>query len=604
MRQTALRVLPTATRAEFESETVRIALEFITPALPGDLDILSRPATYLRWTVESRDGQSHEAQIYFEASPLLAVHEPGQIVQAEFASSAAGLSIGRIGTVEQPVLARKGDDTRIDWGYAYLAAGQDADAVAIAGGAEARAHFLECGQAPSAQPCEPRPASQAPALILAMDLGLVGGAPASRLATLAYDDLFSIRYFDSDLRPYWRRGGLDSIGMLERAAAEAGELAARCAAFDAELMEDMRAVGGERYAALCALAYRQAFGGSKLAAGPDGRPLYFPKENHSNGCMATVDVFYPMAPQCLLLSPALARALVVPVLDYALSPRWKFPYAPHDLGRYPHATGQVYGGGEETEERQMPVEESANMLLLAAAIARAEGDASLAAGYWPLLKQWAAYLEEKGFDPENQLCTDDFAGHLAHNVNLSAKTIVALGAFAQLCEALGEAREAARYAAMAGEFALRWVEEAGDGDHFRLAFDKPGSWSQKYNLVWDRILGLGLFPAAAIEQEIAFYKSAQLRYGLPLDSRETYTKLDWIVWTAAISGKRADLDAFVGPVADFLNETPDRFPMTDWYFADSGKRRGFTARPVVGGVFMPALGNEALWRKWTARAGQ
>ena len=52
--------------------------------------------------------------------------------------------------------------------------------------------------------------------------------------------------------------------------------------------------------------------------------------------------------------------------------------------------------------------------------------------------KWADYLKSKGFDPENQLCTDDFAGHLAHNVNLSAKAIVALGAFGRMCEMRGD----------------------------------------------------------------------------------------------------------------------------------------------------------------------
>jgi hypothetical protein len=236
-----------------------------------------------------------------------------------------------------------------------------------------------------------------------------------------------------------------------------------------------------------------------------------------------------------------------------------------------------------------------------AAIAQMEGHADFAGLYWKQLTQWAEYLRAKGFDPENQLCTDDFAGHLAHNVNLSAKAICALGAYGKLCAMRGDSARAADYQRLAREFAQRWVKEADDGDHFRLAFDRPGTWSQKYNLIWDRILGLDLFPPDVVRKEMDYYRKIQNTYGLPLDNRKDYTKLDWILWTATLTRDRSDFEALVAPVYRFLNETPDRSPMTDWYQTKEPKKVGFTARPVVGGVFARMLYDQTTWAKYAKR---
>ena len=563
LKQTKLTVLPTRTIYEFESAGVALTLTFLTPALPDDLDVLSWPVTYLTWDVRATDGKQHAVEVQFTANAELAINEPKQ--EVEWSQEKFGeLSAWKVGSKEQPVLQKKGDDIRIDWGYLYVAT---------------------AGKLATEQ------------WTVAWKLT----TPGSCRAILAYDDLYSIQYMRKNLRPYWRRNGWEAADLLKAAAKEYESLAKRCVAFDNELMADLTKAGGEKYAKLCALAYRQCFAAGKFVADANGQPLSFCKENHSNGCIATSDVFYPMAPQFLLFGATLTKSFLVPFMDYAASERWKFPFAPHDLGQYPHANGQRYGGGERTEENQMPVEESGNLLILMAALAQMEGNADFAGLYWKQLEQWAEYLKAKGFDPENQLCTDDFAGHLAHNVNLSAKAICGLGAFGKLCEMRGDKAKAAEYAKLAKEFAARWMKEADDGDHYRLAFDKPGTWSQKYNLVWDRVLDLGLFHDAVLRKEMDFYKKTQQKYGLPLDNRKDYTKLDWTLWTATLTRDRADFEALVAPVFRFLNETPDRSPMTDWYWTQDAKKRGFTARPVVGGVFMQMLYEKAVWQKWADR---
>ncbi len=605
MKQEALELTPTRTIYRFSAAGVRLDLSFVTPALPDDLDVLARPLTYLVWEVRSADGAGHDIQIYFDANAQLAANTAEQRV-AWARMKVGDLQVVRAGTADQQMLQRSGDNLRIEWGYLYLAAPPQAGLATFAGGQRARNEFASTGRLPDSDDLETPPQTNRSATVLAaaFDLGKVSAAPVSRRLMLAYDDIFSLQYFHRNLRPWWRRNGEGAAELLRAGDRDYATLAGRCRRFDEELTADLARAGGPKYAQIAITAYRQAIAAHKLAADIDGSPIFFSKENFSNGCINTVDVFYPAAPLFLLLNPALLKGSVQPVLDYASLPRWKFPFAPHDLGQYPLANGQVYGGGEKNEVNQMPVEESGNMLILVAAVAKAEGNANMARKYWPLLKKWADYLREKGMDPENQLSTDDFAGHLARNTNLSIKAIVALGAYAQLADTLGERAEAAAYRKSAQEMAAKWGPMAADGDHYVLAFGAQGTWSQKYNLVWDKLLGLNLFSPEIARKEIAFYKTVQNAYGLPLDNRQPYTKLDWIVWTATIADNQADFSALIDPVFKFLNETPTRVPMTDWYMTTDAKQRGFQARSVVGGVFIKMLENPATWRKWAARAGK
>ena len=603
MTQRSRAIWPTRTIYEFEDAGVRLTATFFTPALPDDLDVLSRPVTYLSWTVRSVDGRHHAVQLYVDASAQLAVDTVQQPVV--WGSNRVGdMTVMRVGTSEQPVLQKSGDNLRADWGWAELAVPQQPGTSTAMVGEQARNAFVKDGGFATADDLAmPRPAGQdLPVMAAHFDLGNVGVAPETRRAMLAYDAEDAIEYLKRRLPPYWRRSGMTMAELLQRAEAEEPALRQRGEAFDRQLTADLERVGGRAYADIAVLAYRQTLAAHKLVADIDGTPLLFSKENFSGGYIDTVDVTYPSSPFFLLFNPRLLEAQLRPIMDYAALARWHFPFAPHDLGFFPLANGQLYGGGEHTEDDQMPVEETGNMLIMIAALAKIEGNADFAARYWPQISRWAAYLRDKGLDPENQLSTDDFAGHLAHNANLSIKAILALDSYADLARTLHKRDEAARYGAAARAMAAKWSVMARDGDHTKLAFDRPGSWSQKYNLVWDKVLGFNLFPKALLASETRFYLQHQQSYGLPLDSRKTYTKLDWITWSATLTDDKADFEALVGPVHRYMADSPTRVPLSDWYETTDAKQVGFQARSVVGGVYMKMLAAPDVWKAWARRA--
>ncbi|MCR5130309.1 MAG: DUF4965 domain-containing protein [Prevotella sp.] len=578
-QQLSVDVLATNTYYTFACGPVELDVVFTAPMLIDDYDLLSSPINYISYQVRSTDGLEHDIQIMINTTPEMAVNKASQPTRTEIIEN-NGTTYARTGTIDQPILAHKGDGICIDWGYCYLPAINGE--VSIGDANELRETFMETGRAKSLQTTiDCNKPSRLPLLCYVHSFGRT--RQASSFMMIGYDELQDIEYMYKRYQAYWAHGGKVSIfQMFNQLEEQYSSIMQRCRDFDQRIYDDGLQAGNAHYAEMLSATYRHVIAAHKLFQDDQGNLLFFSKENNSNGCVNTVDLTYPEAPLFLIYNPELQKAMMTSIFDYSASGRWTKPFAAHDLGTYPIANGQVYGG-------DMPLEEAGNMLILAAQLCRTDGNTLYVDKYWDIITTWADYLVENGQDPENQLCTDDFAGHWAHNANLSVKAIMGVTAYAEMARLKGLNEIAGKYLERARTMAQQWEKDAREDDHFRLAFDRKDTWSQKYNMVWDKLWQTKIFSEDVMQREMKYYLKKQNRYGLPLDIRKDYSKNDWILWTAAMSKDKKTFLQFMEPVYNYMNETESRVPTSDWYDTKTGKMIGFKARSVIGGFWMKVL---------------
>jgi len=587
-KQESIYMTATETNYIFTCGGVQLNLSFTSPLIINDLSILSRPVTYISMKTKSIDGKKHQTSLLVGVSSLLASNTSQQEMKAN-AYTSNQLNILKVGTVEQPILQKTGDNLRIDWGYAYIASNKNTSVQTIA-------NILDVANAlASSANVSPKNTNEVKGKNLFLNTlfkeETIDEQEKNHLLLLGYDELYAIQYFKENLKPWWKLNPTMTMDkMLQLANTQYNEVTQKCKKIDKLIYNDALSAGGENYAKLCITAYRQAISAHNLVKSKqNGELLFLSKENFSNGSINTVDVTYPSAPLFLAYNPELMKGMLNGIFYFSeKSGLYDRPYAAHDLGTYPIANGQTYPEG-------MPVEESGNMTILAGAITKATGNANFAKEHWATLTQWVQFLEKEGLDPANQLCTDDFAGHLARNANLAIKAIVGIRCYAMMAEQLGKKDITAKYTQIAKEMAIKWQDLANAGDHYALTYNDKNTWSQKYNMVWDKLFGFNLFPQKVYDNEVAYYLTKQNEFGLPLDSRKTYTKSDWITWTATLTNNQADFEKLIDPVYKFSTNTPTRVPLSDWHETTNGKQIGFQARSVVGGYYI-----KVLQEKWNS----
>jgi hypothetical protein len=642
-------VLPTSTVYSFAGSGVAVNLTFCSPKFMEELDSFL-PVALVEVSVVALDGAVHDVGVFFEATGQLAVDSDRQNVSwGRFGPSwmkifhTDGVPLSETGAAPGADAGKRQPPEHLDWGAVHLSA--LAPTHTWMGSSNVARHvFASSGGLPAAdETAMPRPACAGPeglgrcgcgaggrgqhndwpSLAASWTLAQVGATARQAQAVLGSDDLGSTgRYFGVVMGEVWRRRQRSFEAALANTSASFTELMARCRRYDEELVREMVAAGGtEEYAMVGALSYRQVLGDNSVmwypgsATGGAPTPFMFVKGLGSSGDTGTIDDNYPAALFYLWRNPELLNALLQPInyymQNYSLCeqcgwPRnqtWQHPFSIHYLGQYPIAELQCwtnnYRGSGACEA--MPLEMTADNLQMTAAAAFVTRNFSVVESAWSLFSQYADYLVGHGLDPEQQLCSDDFEGPSPHNANLAAKSIIGIAVYASLCDATNRSC-GGKYMGVAKRYARQWVEKSSGGylNASRRDYDTPGTWSQKYNLIWDRVFGFGLFDAAiARECRMVMAPGSVVRrqFAWYLDDRSQadrrhLTNAGWSEWTAAMCGAAAVEDLYAR-LLRFCRTTVDRWALSDYFNADTGRRIGFEGRAQMGG-----FGATVLLRKY------
>ena len=623
----------------FENELFELKVEYVSPLPLDDLKVLSMPVCYATYAITPKC-ELTDVSVCLLMCENTVYHVPPQvddvIVVEEEAPEDKNLYYKGRGTVkggvvkvgekqagyfgrrQQLYLSNSSDRVAPDWGYMYLY-GEEG----LFFSRKAVEHFAATGEfiycLEDDEPC----------YIAARNTYDCITKRTEGHISVAFDDVVSIYYFGQFLSGYYFGDGKTIFDALMESDERYDEILSSLTAFDCKMKEDAREFG-EEYLNILYASLRQTIAGHKLVQDKKGNLLFLSKECGSNGCIATVDISYPSSPLFLLYAPELLKGMLLPIFEFAKNKTWGYNFAPHDVGSYPFCLGQTYGLKENTSyfkasqrdkfiststmkssselanhplyytfpagneiynmRRQMPIEESANMLIMAAALLLCCNDKSVIVENQDLLDTWADYLINSELIPADQLTTDDFIGNVKNSLNLAIKVSVSLSAYAKSLVKLGLLAEDNKYVARAKEISALIQDKYGNVKHLPMSYDgDEKGYSLKYNLAFDSLLQLGLYSQEMKEKEIDKYLQEAKQFGVPLDSRVSFTKSDWTVWCAALTASPEKRTKLLKTVDEFLKNTKSRVPFGDWYETEDGKINFFRNRTVQGGMFILLL---------------
>ncbi|KAH7929420.1 DUF1793-domain-containing protein [Leucogyrophana mollusca] len=573
---------------------VDLTANFLSPVEPTDLVKQSTPFSYLSLSAVSTDGGSHSVSIYTDISAEWASGDDTQTVN--WTSTTTGdILTHQVMLEDQQIYTEYSD--HIQQGAVYYSTPNTVSATYQTGqDIVVRAQFIDNGLLANTLDTNFRAVSDDwPVFAYAHDLGTVSStASAPLLFTVGLVRDPAIQYIIADDvyqdRSIYFWSAFSSVAdLITSFMGDYFAALGRAQAFDAKVQSDASAISSD-YAGIVALSVRQAFGALELtlSKSSDGSwnttdILMFLKEISSDGNVNTVDVIMPAWPILLYTNPTLGKYLLLGLFEYQATGQYPNKWAVHDLGAsYPKAIGHNDGNDEP-----MPLEECGNMLIMTLSYTQKSGDNSIISTYTDLLNQWTGYLVDEALIPANQISTDDFAGALANQTNLAIKGVVGIQAMSVISGMLGDTANEQNYSAIVASYVPQILAfaTAADGLHLDLSYGNDSSWGLSYNMYADKLLGTNVFDSSVYDMQTAWYGTVVNPYGVPLDTRHTYTKTDWQMWTAAMMTNDTMRDIFISSVYKYAADGESSQPLGDWYETTDGSVEGFRARPVVGGHF-------------------
>ncbi|KAI0832343.1 DUF1793-domain-containing protein [Trametes gibbosa] len=558
---------------------------------PHDLVNQSLPLSYYAISAVSNDGAAHNVQLYSDISAEWITGDNS--LTANWTTTTTGTVLThQVQLVSQTQFGEVGD--HIQQGSAYHSTLNTVGATWQNGqDTVVRAQFISNGKLANTRDTAFRAVSDRwPVFAFAHDLGSVTGATAPVVFSVGHVRDPAVQYIvANDGRQnrslfFWTRF-LTVASAISTFLNDYSNALARAKAFDAQVNADATKISSD-YASIVALSIRQGFGATEITVGKTGIDgfntsdvLVFMKEISSDGNVNTVDVIFPAWPLFLYTSPTLGKQLLLPLFEYQATGQYPNKWSVHDMGAsYPKALGHNDG-----KDEPMPVEESGNMLIMALSYTQASNDLSLVQTYFDLLDQWTQFLITDSLIPANQISTDDFAGSLANQTNLAIKGIIGIKAMAEIASLVGDTARSSNYSSIAASYVRQWQQfaTATDGTHLTLSYGNSSSWGLSYNMFADKLLGTNVFPTSVFTMQTDWYSRHANAFGVPLDTRHTYTKSDWEIWTAGLVTSTTVRDLFISSVRKYAADGKSSQPLGDWYETTDGSVEGFRARPVVGG---------------------